>query len=88
MRGPLWLSQMRNLFAVGRITKRTQVCAEGENSWENLENFPELISADQDLSDALQSNGSSPPAGYERRLWGWLALLLTLYVVYAVIQFR
>lgn len=79
---------MRNLFAVGRITKRTQVCAEGENSWENLENFPELISADQDLSDALRSTGSSPAAGYKRRLWGWLALLLTLYVVYAVIQFR
>ena len=88
LRGPLWLSQMRKLFAVGRITKRTQVCAEGENSWDNLENFPELFSADQDLSDALQRTRAPPSAGYERRLWGWLALLLTLYVVYAVIHFR
>ncbi len=88
LRGPLWLSQMRKLFAVGRISNRTQVCAEGENSWENLENFPEIISADQDLSDTLQTTCPSPSAGYERRLWGWLALLLTLYVVYAVIHFR
>ena len=88
MRGPLWLSQMRQLFAVGRLSKRTQVCAEGENTWENLENFPEIVSSARDLPDAMRAAPKSPTAGYERRLWGWLALLLTLYIVYAVIHFR
>ena len=88
MRGPLWLSQMRQLFAVGRLSKRTQVCAEGENTWENLENFPEIVSSAHDLPDAMHAAPNSPTAGYERRLWGWLALLLTLYIVYAVIHFR
>ena len=88
MRGPLWLSQMRQLFALGRLSKRTQVCPEAENAWDTLENFPEIIASDQDLPDALQITGRSLATGYERRMWRWLALLLTLYVVYAVINFR
>ena len=88
LQGPLWLSQMRELFSVGRVTKRTEVCPEGTQDWGVLENFPEITAAEAGLDQALASHGASPKAAYERRMWLWLVALLVLYGVYAVVNYR
>lgn len=84
--GPVWLSQMRELYACGRIHAKTEICEERERIWSQLSSFPEITLVREEMEQAVNVN-SNDRVAYERRMWRWLGLLVTLYVVYAAIQF-
>lgn len=88
LQGPFWLSQMRELFDVGKIHKRTEVCLDGENAWGPLTSFPEITLGRQEMERTILSNETAERKAYEQRLWVWLGLLSCLYALYAVISFR
>lgn len=82
LQGPLWLSQMRDLYAVGRVTSRTEICVQGDNQWAIVGNFPEITNSMVEI-ERLHITGPDPqrPA-YERRMWRWLILLVLSYGLY------
>lgn len=88
LQGPLWLSQMRELFALGRLTKRTEVCPNGQSDWGVLENFPEITSLELTLQRDFGTSVKTERQRYEGRMWRWLVILLGLYAIYALISFR
>jgi hypothetical protein len=84
LQGPLWLSQMRELYAVGRLGARTEVCVQGDNQWDEIGRFPEITGATAEMEQQFAMGATTQQATYERRLWRWLVLLLVLYAVYVV----
>jgi hypothetical protein len=84
LQGPLWLSQMRDLYAVGRLSSRTEVCVQGDNQWAEIGRFPEITNSRMEAErDHLATKDDSQIA-YERRMWRWLLILLGAYCVYVV----
>ena len=82
LQGPLWLSQMRDLYAVGRVTSRTEICVQGDNQWAIIGNFPEITNSMGEI-ERQHVNGPDPQrAAYERRMWRWLITLVLAYGAY------
>lgn len=86
LQGPLWLSQMRELYHNGRLSKSTEITIEGSNEWEELQYHPEITAIHADLKDLPPVR--SRPQTNMRRLAVWMWGLLILYVVYVVINWR
>ena len=84
LQGPFWLSQMRELYAVGRLSSRTEVCVQGENQWDEIGRFPEITSATAEMERQLAAGLSPQRVAYERRLWRWLVVLLLVYAAYVI----
>jgi hypothetical protein len=57
---------------------------QGENEWSHAQSFPEITTTDMEMAVAHGNGPDANRAAYERRMWWWLALLLTLYTVYVV----
>ncbi len=84
LQGPLWLSQIRELYALGKLSSSTEICIQGE-AWSMIHAFPEITSNEEELLQQQAATESPKQAAtYERRMWYWLALLLGLYVVYVI----
>jgi hypothetical protein len=74
---------MRELYEYGRLTSRTEVCAEGESEWNTLSSYPEITGHRGEMETVLADGKDTARIAYERRMWCWLAGLLSLYGVYA-----
>lgn len=77
--GPLWLSQMRDLWKGGKINMRTEVCMDGTKRWEQVEFFPEIYDEDARLPVFAKLRRSKSDNG---RLIAWLVVLLLGFAVY------
>lgn len=85
MQGPLWLSQMRDLYGVGRLSNQTEVCREGDGLWDGIHAFPEITVQETQMRGTMQDVDAAQRKAYERRLWIWLAGLIVLYAVYLIV---
>ncbi|MBP7949982.1 MAG: DUF4339 domain-containing protein [Verrucomicrobiales bacterium] len=91
MKGPLWLSQIRELFHSGRISRSTEVCDLQEKVWLPLEQFPEIVEDRETARDFLMSESSQQfriGRSDTKRLVAWLVVLLFAYATYVLVNWN
>jgi GYF domain 2 len=83
VQGPFWLSVMRDLWAKGRFTMRTEVSLNGSTDWQRIEFHPEIYDTAANLpAFHRMARAKSDPV----RLLIWTFLLLLAYGAYLLVN--
>jgi hypothetical protein len=77
--GPFWLSQMRDLWAKGKLRDSTEICMEGATKWDRIEFYPEIYESEARLPFFSNMRKAKSDPG---RLVAWLIVLLLGFAVY------
>ena len=85
VRGPVWLSVMRDLRRKGTVMMSTEVSLNGTDSWERMEFHPEIFEEEARLPVLIQmARAKSNPM----RLLVWTILLFLAYVTWVMVHWN